>query len=410
MELSAGLWLFFNFLSIAILAFFSMAEMASVSFNKIRLQYYYSKGHTRAAWLSYLLHNPSRLFGTTLVVVNLAMVISSECAREFYSALGLDPDLAPLTQVLLVVVFGELAPIFAARRYPEHVAMICVPTVYFTAKLLTPVLWIVSWISRISNYLAGGKESDANFYINQEELQKLLEEQDESKIPIEGDFDTITSNIFKMNDKTARQVMEPISSILTIAATATVEEARHLIKKTEESFLPVYLKDFHNIIAIAYPRDLIRAPDNKKLRDYCKPPWFVTHHTNVMQLLKQFKSNNQEVAIILDNNGRTIGIITLDDIMEEIFGKSFTKTRPGKSQQLIIDRTLPADMTIKEFYDHFHVRLSDNNNQTLAELITEAIGHIPEEGASIFIEPFKITVKEATLREVKQVTIETTQF
>jgi putative hemolysin len=413
MQISAIGWLLFNFLTLFLLAFFSMLEMACVSFNKIRLQYYYSKGNKRAIWLNYLLHNPSRLFGTTLIVVNFAMVMGSECAREFHSAIGLDPDLAPLSQVILVVVFGELAPIFAARRYPEHVAMLGVPFVYFTAKLMTPLLWILSGISKVANYLVGGRESAENFYISQEELQKLLEEQDETKPLGTGseDFDTITSNIFKLREKTARQIMIPINKIQTIGAQATVLDARRLMAKTKERFLPIYLRDSHNVIGIAFPRDLIRAPDNKRLRDYCRPPWFITQNTNVLQILKQFKSNNESVAVVLDDVGRTAGIISLDNIMEAIFGKAYRSKDKGEgSPQLIIDRTFPGTMTVKEFEDQFDIKLADDPSLTLAELIMNTLGHMPEEGESIYIDPFEIAVKETSLMEIRAVSVITKQI
>ncbi len=116
-----------NFLSIIMLAFYSMTEMACVSFNKVRLQYYVSKGMKRAIWLNALLQHPSRLFGTTLIGVNIAMFFGSEFSRQFYSSIGLNPDWSPLTQVILVVIFGELAPMFAARRYPEHVSILGIP-------------------------------------------------------------------------------------------------------------------------------------------------------------------------------------------------------------------------------------------------------------------------------------------
>ena len=412
MELSAAWWLFFNFFSIIVLAFYSMSEMACVSFNKIRLQYYYSKGNTRAIWLTYLLHNPSRLFGTTLIMVSLTMVVGSEFARKFHSALGLDPDLAPLSQVILVVIFGELAPIFAARRYPENVAMLGAPVLYFTAKLLTPLLWVVGGISKLSNYLVGGKESVENFYISQEELQKLLEEQDDIKPSgfDSEDFDTITANIFKLEEKEARQIMVPISNIITIGAHATVLDARRLMAKTKERFLPIYLRELHNVIGIAFPRDLIRAPDNKRLRDYCRPPWFITQNTNILQILKQFKSNNQNVAVVLDDLGWTVGIISFDNIMEALFGKTYArkeKGMPSQPPQLIIERTLPGDMTVKEFNQLFDVKLADNPELTLGGLIIDTIGHMPEEGEAVYIEPFEMTVKEATMMEVKSVTVTT---
>ena len=275
---------------------------------------------------------------------------------------------------------------------------------------MTPLLWVISGVSRLANYLVGGKESAENFYISQEELQKLLEEQDDIQKPSgpeSEDFDTITANIFKLNQKEARQIMEPIAHVPMIGANATVIEARRLMSKTKERFLPIYLKDTHNVIGIAFPRDLIRVPDNKRLRDYCRPPWFITQNTNVLQILKQFKSNNQSVAIILDDKGQTTGILSLDIIMEAIFGKTYynKEKRTSTSPQLVIDRTLAGKMTVKEFDEQFNVKLSENIQLTLGELVVETLGHMPEEGESVNIGTFEITVKEATLLEIKSVTV-----
>ncbi len=135
MSHSALLWLVFNLLSIVALSFYSMQEMACVSINKVRLKFYVSQGIKRAQWLEYLLHNPTRLFGTTLIGVSIATIISSECARQFHQAIGIDPDWAPLTQVFIVLIFGELAPMFAARIHSEHMALFRCPIVYASSKI-----------------------------------------------------------------------------------------------------------------------------------------------------------------------------------------------------------------------------------------------------------------------------------
>ena len=109
-------YLFLTLLSVAVQALFAFFEMACVSFNKVRLQYYVSIRSRRAIWINYLLKRPSRLFGTTLIGITASLVVGSECSRRFYESIALDPDWAPLTQVPLVVIFGELAPMFAARR------------------------------------------------------------------------------------------------------------------------------------------------------------------------------------------------------------------------------------------------------------------------------------------------------
>lgn len=415
MEYSAIYWFILNILSIMVLAFYSMLEMACVSFNKIRLQYYVSKGNKQAIWLNYLLQHPSRLFGTTLIGVNIALVIGSECAREFYSAIGLPPDLAPLTQVILVVIFGELAPMFAARRYPEHVALLGMPLLYASAKLMTPILWVLGWISKIANMIAGGNEDEGNIYLTQEELQKILEETDETAGDSESaEFSAITANIFTLRGKDVRQVMQPLSTATALQSSATIEQMEHLLQKTGGDFVPLYHRDITNIVGIVYPRDALRASEHKRVREYAWSPWFVTETTTMMQILKQFRTNNENVAFILNPQGQSIGLVTLSDVLGEIFGKmsyAFThETQSHLKKLMLIEKTFPGDLTVADFYAQYQVRLDQDPSITLAELMEARLGRQPEKGDSIFIAPLELTVKEATLREIKTISISTVNY
>lgn len=406
-------WLFLNILSIIILSFYSMSEMACVSFNKVRLQYYVSKGMKRAIWLNYLLHHPTRLFGTTLIGVNIALVSGSEFSREFHRAIGVSPDLAPLTQVIIVVIFGELAPMFAARRYAEHVALLSVPLLYISAKIVTPFLWCLQVIANLCNYLIGKEESQTNIFLTQDELQKILEEIEEEDQPhiSRDDFNAISTNIFNLPTKDARQVMEPITTAPKVSSNASVNELRGLFSKTDAEYFLIYQRELNNIVGIAFPRNYIRAPDNKKVREFSRPPWFIIQTTNIVQILKQFRHNNQSVAIVIDNDGGAIGVIHLYDIMEEIFGKSTLsstkKHRPPSTKQILIERTLPGDMKVSEFNSQFNVLLSDQVDLTLSELLTKTLEHHPEVGESVFLDPFELTVKESSILEVKSVTVKT---
>jgi len=323
MSSSAIIWLICNVLSIIMLAFYSMLEMACVSFNKVRLQYYVSKGYKRAIWLNYLLKHPSRLFGTTLIGVNIALVIGSECAREFYGALDINPNYAPLTQVFIVVIFGELAPMFAARHYAEHVAMLGIPLVYASAKLMSPLLWLVGLVSKVCNYFLGGAEDDSSIFLTQEELQKILEERsDEDPSDAQNmELSAIATNIFSLRRKSVKQIMEPLSKSTALPANATVNQMEHLLSSYNTSFVPLYNNELSNIVAIAYPRDALRAPGTRRVREYARPPWFISESTTMMQILKQFRTNNESVAVILNKFGKAIGLVHLDDVLEEIFGK-----------------------------------------------------------------------------------------
>jgi putative hemolysin len=407
---SAIFWLFLNLLTILVLAFYSMVEMACVSFNKVRLQYYVFKGNKRAEWLNWLLHNPNRLFGTTLVGVNVATVFGSEFARKFYEAIGLDPALSPLTQVLLVVILGELAPMFAARRYAEHVAMMGIPIVYASAKIVAPIIWAVTAISRLFNKFIGGKETHGNIFITQDELLKIIEGQDEEKVAGESaEFNAITTNIFNLRNKDVRQVMEPLTDISLVPSNATIFQTAEVLRqqKIESDYVLIYHRKVTNVVAVAHSRDLVRASENRRVRDYSKSPWFVTENSNVLKVLKQFRNNNESLAVVLNEQGKASGVIQLEDIVEEIFGKRIVWNAKESDALFFLDRSFPGSMTVREFNALFDVQLDKRGDWTLSEFLMNRFEHHPEVGESIFIDPFELTVKETSLLEIKTVHIKT---
>lgn len=398
-------WLLLNLFSIICLAFYSMMEMASVSFNRVRLHYYISKGNKRAEWLNYLLQHPSRLFGTTLIGVNVAMVAGSECAREFHSAIGLSPDLAPISQVILVIIFGELSPMFAARHYAEHVAMLGVPIVYASARILAPFIILLGWLSNLTSFFIRKPTHHGEIYLTKEELQKILEEKpEEPAVTDTQDFNVITQNIFHLRQLSANDMMSPLSQFPSLPSNATIAQMKNIVKRTNADFVPIYHLKENNIVGIAFPRDLVRITETKRVRDHARPPWFVTEETPPTRILQQFQHNNQTVAVILDNKGKANGIVTLDDLLAEIFGEARYKPQAQRSL-FIMERTFPGDMLVKDFNQQFGVILDRDVELTLSELMERFLGHPPEEGDSVYIEPFELSVKETTLLEVKKIVV-----
>jgi putative hemolysin len=401
---NAALWWFLlDVFSIFFLGFYSMIEMACVSFNKVRLHYYVSQGNKRAKWLNELLQHPFRLFGTTLIGVNVAMIIGSEFSREFYRALGLNPDIAPLTQVALVVIFGELAPMFAARHFAENVAMRGVPLLYASSKLLTPILWLIGVITKLTNSLVQGN-THGNIFLSQEELQTILEEHGEGSIGTPSEeFNTITQNIFLLRHKDAKQCLNPLKKYPRLPSNSTISQMKSLLKRTNADFVPIYSLEVQNIVGIAFPRDLIRASNNRRVRDFARPPWFVTEQTPLTHILQQFQHNNQNVAVILDNLGKAKGLITLDDILAEIFDEGAFKLKKVKT--FIVDRNFSGTKLVGEFNKQFGVVLDTDESLTLAELMNKILGRQPQQGETALTNIFELTAVETSLLEVKSVNI-----
>ena len=388
-----------------------MLEMAAVSFNKVRLQYYISQKSKIALWLHYLLNHPALLFGTTLVMVNAALLIGSECSRNFYEAIGFSPFWAPLTQAFLVLVFAEIAPMFAGRRYAEHAVMIGLPILYFCAILLRPFIWVIDMLCKAVNRLCG-VSSSGDVYLSREELQHVIEAREETFLSQEKEeFDSVVSSIFALKSKTAKELMIPLKDVKVLSTQATLGDVKQLVSKEYSPFIPLFHKTEANIVSIVYPRDLLRMTSEKKVREYARFPWFITESTSVLQILKQFRKNNQSVAVILDDSGAAIGVLTLDEIIDDIFETGNLSASLGevfpKVHQVALDRDFPGDMLLEEFRKQYEIEFQYKHAKTLSQAMELALGHVPRVGESVRIDQFELTVEEATLLGPKVVAVRT---
>ncbi len=410
-ETSWQFFLLMVFLCLVAQAFFTMAEMACVSFNKVRLEYYVSKGDKRGIWLSRLISRPALLFGTSMLGVNGAMLLGSECARRFYLSLGFSPDWAALSQTVLVVVFAEIAPMFAGRKYAEHGAMVSVPVLYIFSVIFKPIIVTFNLLCEWLNKLFKANK-ERGFYLSREELQKILEErEDVPGITPPEEFDTAVKNIFTLKNKTARELMLPLKGFLNVPFSSTVSEVRTRLAIERVPFLTVYNRTPQNIVAMVYPRDLLRENDERRVHELARPPWFIVQTNSILDILKQFRSNNQVAAVVLDQTGQAIGILTLDAIIDEIFGREdnwISLADPHASvSQIVVDRTFPADTQLSEINELYNIDLASGTASDLEELFEEILGHKPAKGDAIRIGQFELSVEEAPLIGPKMIAIYT---
>lgn len=389
-------------------SFFSMFEMACVSLNKVKLHYSAnSKKSKKAKWLEFLLNNPSYFFGTTLIVVNTVMQLGSEAARRFYEAIKLSPDFAPISQILIVLIFGELAPLFAARKHSEHVAYLSVPIVYVIARILTPLVWVIDKISKASNLIFG--KAKLEFFLSKEELQKVLEEPSKKIIKVESeDINNVVSSIFSLKGKKAKEIIIPINQIKMIPSTFSIKQIKNALHFGYFPYFPIYHNNPLNIVGIAYPRDLLKAEDENRVVDFAKPPWFITEDIYVLDILKQFRINNQSIAVVLDKTGKSKGFITLDQIEDEIFGKyPIYVERKKVCKQVVIEKTLSGDMTLEDFNDQFKANLYYKNARTISDLIILFSHHHPSVNEVVHFDKYEFTVIEMSLLGIEKIKVKT---
>lgn len=391
-----------------VMSFYSSQEMACISLNKLRLGYAVKEGKRWAKWLHSLIDNPTKLFSTTLIGVNVALMASSECARELYKSLGLNPNLAPLTHIPFVLLFGELVPMFAARIHAEHMSRLGIPFLYLSAKILTPFTFIVNvFFKYICRFLGRQEVKEANAFLSREELQKLIEEHHvgashESEEP----FAATIENIFSLRKNQAFQLMEKLSDVHVVSSHTTVKAAAQLFIDRQKRYILVYHRLPHKIIGVILPQDLVEAHDNKKIGDYIRPCCFVSEHTHGLELLSRLQEEGSSIAVVLSGAGEAIGVVTIDDLYDELF-HSPTTEEPAESQHNYLEKTFSADTKIADINAAYNMSIDPEGCTTFAELIEQTLGRNAAVDDTIFIDPIEIIVKETSLFKAKTILIRT---
>ncbi len=374
---------------------FAMFEMATVSFHRVRLEALVASGNAQARWLSQLIQNPSRLFGTTLLGLNTALQLGSECARRFYEALSLDPDWAPLSQVILVILFGELIPMMAARRSPHRLALALTPAMAIVSRLLSPLLWILQGIAR----LILGKQQTPG-YLSRDEVQRAFEERSEGE-----ELERLMGQIFRFKTLRARDLMEPVAALPRLPFQATVGEMRAQLR-THASFAVLLTnRGPDHIVGVAHLRDYLRSQETEEVFTRARTPWLVPVETPLIEVLELFRKNNQTLAILVGPEGNAVGLLPLDEIIDQLFGTEGLAV--PATPQLHLERTLPGDLKVTEFNRQFGAHLPSGPGETLSDFMAERLGHRPGIGETLTLDPYEFKVVKASLRGVKSLRVRT---
>ncbi|MFA5250552.1 MAG: CNNM domain-containing protein [Parachlamydiales bacterium] len=385
-----------SFFCILMQAFFSSFEMAALSFNKLRLEYLALKKNRSAERVLFLLKKPSRLFGTTLIMVTAFLQLGSEAARRFYLALGLNADLAPISQIVLVVIFGELAPLFAARRYSEQVALFSVKIVYMISRLLSPLIFLLGKITSFFDRLFKTPPSD--LFLSKEELQKAFEEKDS---PLSSRVSRQIGTIFNLKNLEVKKVALPLKMAGMVDSRTTLFAFKKHFAKQEKYFL-VYHDQKPNIVGVLNLEKLFKLEAEQRVVLAASSPWFVTENSSLLSLIEEFRFNHQKVAVVLDTFGHVAGFLPLELIVDLIFEN---KIYP-KSLQKQLELTLKGKTKVVEFNQRFEAKLPFlNEDETLSNLINRTLGHHPSEGDMVRLSGFELRVKQPALFGSKKVIV-----
>jgi Mg2+/Co2+ transporter CorB len=307
-------------------AFFSGTETALTAISKLRVRHLAEKKPIRAKLLERMLKNPERIIGTILLGNNLVNVAMSALATAMAISIWGEAGIVYVTAVitLAILIFAEITPKVYAKYFNERVSLITAPVLNVMMLVLHPFVWAVTFVSKKMLYLIGVDISKVKRPLMTEEeiITCIKMGWDEGAITAEEK--NILSRAFTLNDKTVKGVMVPKEKMITLNADTSIKEAFKVILKTGHSRFPILERNASDIVGFIHVKDLFQLMDKKRrarsLKKITRPPFLVSEDTKIDSLLRSFKARKLHQAVVLDQEGNVSGLITLEDILEELVG------------------------------------------------------------------------------------------
>ncbi|CDC73821.1 hemolysins and related proteins containing CBS domains [Candidatus Colimorpha enterica] len=401
-----------NIIALAVLilmsGYFSATETAFLSCNKTRLRTMAEKGNKRAALVNRLNENYDRLLSTILIgnnIVNLtAASIGTVLFVRLYGDIGATVSTAVIT--VLVLIFGEITPKNVAKDCPEKLAMFSAPIIRVLIWIFTPLNFLFGlWKKLISKVLH--LESDSK--MSQEELLMLVEEVREGGT-IDSEEGDLLKNAIEFNDMRAEDILTHRVDLEAVNIESTKEEIAEVFTQSKFARLPVYEDSIDNIIGILNMKDFYDGTGitAKSIRDIMTKPLFVLKSEKIDELLKLLQETKSQMAVILDEYGGTLGIVTLEDILEELVGEIWDEHDEVTEEYIPIGENrwrVDCSVNLDDFCDFFGIE-TDSTTISLGGWVMEQLGKVPEAGDSFEFECLSVSVVETDGQRVTFIDVE----
>ena len=399
-------------------AFFAASEMAFISLNDIKIEKEAKANNKKAKKIKKMLKNPSEFLATIQIGITLAGFLSSALASETFAdrlAPMLNTYLPALSvetwkviSVILItiilsyftLVFGELVPKRLAMKYSEKISYAAIGVISFISKATLPFVKLLTFSTNKISKLLGVSQAEEET-VTEEEIRMMVDV-GQQKGAIEDNEKEFINNVFEFNDKTVSEVMVHRTRIRAIDGDLSINEAiQDLSEDCTHSRIPVYEEDIDKIIGIISIRDLLFSSKNKntKIKNICRAPYIVPETKVLDELFREMQKSKNQMAIVIDEFGGTAGLVTMEDILEELVGDIYDEydTVENKYEKLD-DNTymLKGDLNLYEVEKILNVDIKEEYADTLSGHLLEYLGRIPKEKekATVQIENVIYTIEK----------------
>jgi putative hemolysin len=394
-------------------ALFSASETALMSLSKIRVKQMIENREKGANRINKLLSDPSRLLSAILIgnnVVNIgASSLMTSLAIDAFGNTGVGVATGIMT--LLILVFGEITPKSLAAKNSEKISVRLSGFIEFVTNLLTPISFVLNIITDFLVKLLGGEVDKKKPFITQEELKTIVNVSYKEGV-LEGEEKDMIYNVFDFSDSQVNDVMVPRTEIVAIDVDLPYEEIIKIINKEQYSRIPVYENTIDNIIGILYVKDLLFMDVNKEstfdLRKYIRQPYFTPEYKSIKELFKEMRTNRNHMVVIIDEYGGTEGIVTIEDVVEEIVGdiedeydKKIKEIEVIKEDEYLVNGNVRIDIINELIGTH----IESEDFDTIAGFVIGIIDRLPEAGEEIEYENIRFIIENIDRNRIKKIRI-----
>ena len=395
---------------LALSAFFSSSETAMMAVNKIRVRNLADAGLSSAQTLMKVLDNQPKMLSAILIGNNIVNISASSLATILVTRAFGDMYVGVGTGILtlLVLIFGEITPKTSATLYSETMALRFAKPIYMIMQVLTPVIFIVDKLSQgvlRLLHVDPNKKQDA---ITEDELRTIVEVSHEEGV-IESDEKKMIYNVFDFGDSVAKDIMVPRIDMTFIDVDTTFSEVIEVFREVKYTRYPVYEETTDNVIGIINIKDLLLTENQKKfcIRDYLREPLYTYEFKKTAELMVELRKTQNNIAIVLDEYGATAGLITLEDMLEEIVGE--IRDEYDEDEEDLIRRIGPreyvveAAMKLDDLNDQLGLDLESEDYDSIGGFIIGLLDHLPEEGEEVTHKTLRFVVDKVDRNRIDKI-------
>jgi putative hemolysin len=412
---------------IGINAFFASSEIAFISLNDAKIEKQAKDGDKKAKSIQNMLKDPSKFLATIQIGVTLAGFLSSAFAADTFAEV-LSPklyNLMPFIQeqtwraisIILItlilsyftLVFGELVPKRLAMKYTEKIAFSSVGIIKAISVVASPFVKLLTLSTNAVSKIFKITENEEEV-VTEEEIRMMIDVGEEKGV-IGVAAKEMLNNVFEFNDKIVSEIMVPRTEVFALDKELTIKEVIDILSEdTRYSRVPVYEETIDNIVGIVYIKDILlsKKDENRKIKELMKKAYYVPETITVDKLFEEMRKNKKQISIVIEEHGGTSGIVTMEDILEEIVGEIYDEYDTSENKVVELDSNtylIDGSLAIYDLEKIFDIEIPEGDYDTISGYLIDLLGRIPKPKENIIIETEQLDFKVEKVKNKKIVQV-----